>query len=256
MKENEILEYEEQLRMLYFDDNVVEFYRKKLEKECGCDLSYTPNNKVVNTLKMKKAIWNIVNSEKALMFATKLNETKDGFMCPTISELCILEYENIDPLIYDVLINRIYSSPIIARRLHPFLKEYKLTYLVATLFNKNLKLRDDQIEFLNNEIKLCYGYRVPDKLSYLKNATETEQYKLEHKEWHGIFPIDIRYWFLNHPLCKDSNSLDNYYKTLMFGECEVPNSYYHIEDTRKEYIELLTDAETRVKLRKLEKSHF
>lgn len=255
MKENEILEYEEHLRRLYFDDNAVEFYRKELEKNYGREFS----NSRVDIEKRKKVIWNIVNNENALTFATKLNETKDGFMCPTISELCILEYENIDPLIYDVLINRIYSSPIIARKLHPFLKEYRLTYLVATLFNKNLKLRDDQIEFLNNEIKLCYGFNnhcVSDELVYVKSALEVEQYMLEHKECHGIFPIDIRYWFLNHPLCKDNNSLDKYYKTLIFGESEEINSYYHIEDTRKEYIEFLADAETRVKLRKLEKSHF
>lgn len=205
-----------------------------------------------------REMWeNIRNNEEVLTYATKVNNDGTDFLTPTLASLILLDYENVDPIAYDVITNIIFSkssNSFVSRTSHGihnvvpyFLKEYKLTYLVATLFNDNLYLNEERKNFLIELCKLCYGGSVfyHNYHYYMTN----EKFEKEYSIFQGICPIDIRYFVLEHPVFKDMK--DKLVKDFFTNDYSSIN--YH---SFTEYQNLMKDYETRAKLRSLRKLPF
>lgn len=208
-------------------------------------------------LAMRDMWKDIRNNEEVLAYATKVNADGTNFLTPTLASLILLDYENVDPIAYDVITNIIFdksSSSYISRTSYDihnvvpdFLKDYGLTYLVATLFNDNLYLNEERKDFLIKLCKLCYGGSVfkNDYHYYMTN----EKFEKEYSIFQGICPIDIRYFVLEHPVFKDMK--DRLVKDFFtYGHSNI-NYYPFIE-----YQNLMKDYETRAKLRSLRKLPF
>jgi len=114
-------------------------------------------------------IWNSIKSDNVVLSeAIKVEKNKFGerdiVKGIAICEAILIDYQNVDPEIYQNLINTIYSNEQIAR----LSLDGGFSYLVMTLWNHNLKLTEEQKQFAVNEAM---------------NLRGTTKYKKEQEEY-------------------------------------------------------------------------
>lgn len=156
------------------------------------NLSYIEQSIALKTCPYdKRNCWKSIRQDVLKLQTILTRNTKtNALLYPTLCNLLLLDYENVDPLAYDTLINMIYSFEIIATTQNkfpintgiecfnePLYKSY--SFLTATLFNENLKLDENKKSLL-----IDVASNLP--LSKTENA-------------YGEYPADIRYWILEHP---------------------------------------------------------
>lgn len=209
---------------------------------------------------------------------------------PLVSGLILLDYKNVDSLIYKILINIIYNSPIISKLVNPFLSEKSYTFLISTLYNENLVLTDKQKLFLLDEafkynieiqrlLKILitnYGYfdnglKLNVFYETIHNIYNTINERNKNLHWLSN-PADIRYFIVNHKLFdgfdKDEK-FKKYYESFFtiteslwkFYNTSLQNNedYLFINDENedmKNFSILLEDTVQRVNIRNLSRIPF
>jgi len=191
---------------------------------------------------------------------------------PLVSSLVLMDYDNIDPLIYEILIDVIYSNPKIATLTNLFTNP-NYTFLETSLFNPNLCLDDYQIKILliltskYNDIRrlVNYGYRVKDED---KEKLYTLIDYCNNFPFLNNAPLDIRYFILTHPIIgKKQEILLNKYNFFMNHNIVCKSSDDELNLICNEFIQkeqkiyedyklLLQDSVRRVNIRKMTRMPF
>lgn len=91
-----------------------------------------------------------------------------------LTSLILMDYKNVDPIAYDVLIRMIFKYNHIRDIINPFLADYKYILLTTLLFNQEL-------EFTKEELA-----KIKSIISYTKN--------IDKDTLKGL-----KYWFITHP---------------------------------------------------------
>ena len=161
-------------------------------------------------------IWQkIKNNSLLLQDAIKVVKNKyniDTLKAPYIAMAILLDYENVDPNIYNQLIDIIYSNVNIARYVVDN-SNFGNSLLLMSLFNNNLKLTDEQKNFavdeaMNKVGTVRYEQKLNEYVSKLKEKKIStlliEKILLNHyifsvinaNQAHGVDFKDIRYYIL------------------------------------------------------------
>lgn len=256
-------------------------------------ISHFNNNSVIDMRDTLRKDWeNIKKDEDALAYAISVSawdkdKKAQNITLPNIGGLILLDYESIDPLIYDALIYLIYSSPILARFINPISRPY--SFLTSSLFNPSLELNKEQMDFLFNELTKNYDDIIfhYSKIMRLETKIDINKYNKEYcnvlfkdlqrhitnletlinernsLSYYADKPGDIRYFILTHPIISklaDKDLLDKLFMNKR--EFRLLGSYNNIEDyitnfykyenaDYESYKSLLGNATERVKIRKL-----
>ena len=122
-------------------------------------------------------LWNSIKEDKELLkeaIKVTKNKWKEDTVCgPTICDMLLVDFQNVDPDIYQELINTIYSNPRIARICLD--SDRNDSFLLMSLWNFDLELTKEQKEFAVSEAM---------------NSTVNV---------HGQGSFDISYWILRNP---------------------------------------------------------
>lgn len=183
-----------------------------------------------------KELWiNIKNNPEILRAAVKLKRDKfderDLVKGLAISEAMLIDYEMVDEIAYNELIDSIYSNTDIARIVINGASNGGYSFLLMSLWNPNLKLTKEQKAFAENEAmnkigtthwkerKDNYSQKLDkmgisdDNITLInidgsinpigeKNGTEYINYlvsSISDEQAHGIGAFDIRYCILKNP---------------------------------------------------------
>ena len=269
-REKKIKEFEENIKEGHFDKTVLNDRKKALHQE-----------------------WEEIKSdEDTLAVAIKVtkrdeNQKATEIFSPIVSSLILLDYDKVEPLIYQTLINIIYNNPTICRLYNPFSNERNYTFLISSLFNENLFLTDNQKKFLleealhtNLEIEKifeklkrnCMYEYINDEYNHYINLLKA---KIEEQNPHLLSkPTDIRYFIYNHKMFKDLNNDEKwraYYEKLFILKnfFTIPNHEWLLElkELQDAFIKkeiqdynnfniLLEDSVERINIRKLTRMPF
>lgn len=207
----------------------------------------------------------VKKDEDFLALATSITKRDDEkkaaeLYSPLISSLVLMDYDNIDSLIYEILIDVIYSNPKISIISNLFTTP-NYTLLETSLFNPNLFLNEKQANFLFNMVVSDYEkirlkretLRKLDAQYYLNRTNYSKPYIskgiLDLKEFisnrdnNPLFvnaPADIRYFILNNENISKHKEFS--IKNLFFKHFEtitmIPNFYYEETDDEFSYKEM------------------
>ena len=167
---------------------------------------YAAKQKISNIEKPEDVWEEISNNKEMLEWAIKptkdVSGTRDIVNALTTCDFIITNYENVDPNIYQELINTIYSKEQIARiSVNEF--SFNPTFLLKTLYNTNLLLTEEQKEFVVDEAMNQMGTtRYKNRLSDYTEPKVGNIYMagiynlINDSKQHGTGPYDIRYWIL------------------------------------------------------------
>jgi len=119
-------------------------------------------------------LWNDIKSDTVLL-KEAIRQCKDKFnqydsvRGITICEQILYDYKNVNPEVYQELINLIYSNTDIARLVINGASNGGYSYLLISLFNFNLKLTEEQKKFAvteaMNKVGTSYWDKVQEKFS-------------------------------------------------------------------------------------------
>ena len=161
-------------------------------------------------------IWDsIKNDQESLIEGIEIVsdkfQKKDKVRSKMIAQMILLNYSDVDKAAYNELIKEIYSNKFIARTLVHYHNEPKYSFLLMSLFNKNLKLNYEQKDFVVEEAMSVQVIR--RELDYYKTKAESGnikgkyefvylhekmKYLLDKCGLHGHNSYDLRYYiFLN-----------------------------------------------------------
>ena len=183
-----------------------------------------------------KEIWGRIKKDiQVLREAVQIKKDKfderDIVKGLTISNAILIDYESVDEVAYNNLINSIYTNEDIARIVMDGASNGGFSFLLISLFNHNLKLSEEQKKFAVNEAMNKIGTTrwnqkekdfskkldengINDKFECftgignsvnpigLKSHFMYQNYiyaTLDNKQAHGIGTFDIRYYILKNP---------------------------------------------------------
>lgn len=147
--QNKIISLDTKIHDLYFGDNII-----------------TQTNEL-------SKIWDSIKTNEELL-ESALTLFKYQVIAPHICSLILMDYENVDPLAYNVLTNLIANHEEIAYTINPFSKEYKWPLLATLLFNEKLKISKSTKEELFQKIKnlpeelISKDISIPDTIYWAK----------------------------------------------------------------------------------------
>lgn len=166
-------------------------------------------------------------------------------VAPTICDMILKDYENINPDIYQELVNLIYISPQIARtKVGGVFQNSNSSFLVQTLKNHTLTLTKEQ-----KEVAVTEALSMPGAI-FFSSDQNIKNLKIEN---HGLTPFDIRYEILMNPnwsLEEKANLIYDFYqkeeefnKTINAWEEDIINnsSFYSVNGFERMYQDRLYD---------------
>ena len=155
------------------------------------------------------AVWETIKSNPQI-FSEAVKVKRDKFderntlNCLAICDAMLIDYDNVDKIAYEKLINEIYSDKDIARIVIRGASNGGFSFLLMTLWNYNLKLTEQQKEFAVSEAMNKIG-----TIRYLESQISDYDYMkimfsvLSNTQAHGTGPFDIRYHILKNPNWSD-----------------------------------------------------
>lgn len=190
----------------------------------------------VEQISLIKGYWKDARKDALLLQHILDRNSQNNLILPALCNLILLDYENVDPLAYDTLVNMIFrfnniattqnkiKVPNLIYETEPLYKNY--SFLTAILFNKNLKLTLSQRNILINIARTLPNKKMENTVLPLP---------------HGEYPADLRYWILEHPFFEEEK------------ETLIRELY---RDQENDYYDLMTDYTRRSYLRNLSKIPF
>ena len=243
-----------------------------------------------------KALWEEIKNNKELL-NWAITPCKDKFgermlvnglcICDTI----LVDYNNVDLEVYQKLVNEIYESTDIARIVLDGYSNGGFSFLLMTLWNKNLKLTEEQKAFAVSEAMNKIGtskyHQAQEEYSRLldsKGITDEETTVIElggqknpvglktgteymhnlfnslsDTQAHGSGEFDIRYWILRNPNWTDEEKkklvFDFYYSDVLFVGMLDEWEWGIINNNRTLYGEPIMDISEIYELSEIEIEH-
>lgn len=202
----------------------------KIEKEI--EKLYTGESLIFPKDSLRQ-IWDAVKKDEIILGETLKMMAEVKY--PYLASLMLLDHENIDPLAYEVLINKIINQRIIGEISNPYIEKYNYDLLTTLFFDKQIIFSDDNIKNIN-------------KALLFKNLPYSKIWYEPGCKWgfdgdiNSQYLRDIRYWILTHPQFKTNPT--------------IFNDLYHDKKIQEYFRLLLENYKERVKLRELTKMPF
>lgn len=217
----------------------------------------------------KEQIWNCIKENKKLLEqASKVVKDKfgerDTFLATSIVECMLVDYANVDKEVYQALVNKIYTNRELARIVLDGFSNGGYSFLLYTLFNRDINLTEEQVAFAieeamnkmgttsNNKQRITYEQEL--EKNNITNAltvidpeigpigAKTASIRvadilgsMSTSQAHGIGEFDIRYYILkNHNFTDKMEKLafdfyasdETYAETVDCWEWNIVNSCF------------------------------